>query len=222
MRRVAAIFDLDDTLLTDSSGRLMFRYLRQRRLLRRFFHPWGVLTVLNAVSLYKLRVIDATRAMQRTAHLARDVRVAELWEIVQSWFDEMLVHAIAAEGQARVNWHRSQGHIPVICSAASQFSVQPVARHLDVDHVVCTEWLAEDGKLTGIVREPIVYGEGKVFWMERWAQRHNVDLASSYFYSDHISDQPLLQRVAYPTVVNPNRKFGRLATRFGWPIQYWT
>ena len=76
---------------------------------------------------------------------------------------------------------------------------------------IWTEWLSADGALTGLVREPITYGEGKVYWTERWAAEHNVDLSQSYFYSDHLSDVPLLELVGHPVAVNPTRQLTRYA-----------
>jgi len=57
-----------------------------------------------------------------------------------------------------------------------------------------------------------------VVWAERFASQFNVDLVSSYFYTDSISDLPLLERVAHPAAVNPDRKLRRLAQQCGWPI----
>lgn len=200
----------------------MFRYLQARGLFRQYMSWWTVIPIISTIGLYKLGAIDANRAMQRAAHLVRGIHVADLWEIVQTWFEESVVPAIAVDGRGRLEWHRAQGHVPVICSAASQFSVQPVAHYLGVEHTVYTDWLVHNGKLSGTVREPVVYGSGKVYWMERWAQEHQIELAESYFYSDHISDRPLLERVAHPTVINPNRKLAQLASNLGWQVQRWT
>jgi phosphoserine phosphatase len=66
------------------------------------------------------------------------------------------------------------------------------------------------------VVDPVCYGKGKVVWAERFASQFDVDLASSYCYTDSISDLPLLERVAHPVAVNPDRKLKRLARQRGW------
>lgn len=217
----AAIFDLDDTLLNDSSGRLFARYLRRRRRFVRFFRLRNVIPVLSGYFFYRRNRADATHAMRQSALAARGIREEQVWKVVHDWVDEMLIDAIQPGARKRLAWHRSQGHTPVICSASSQFSVQPVAEHLGITDTVYTEWLCEDGRLTGKLRTPIVYGEGKVYWMKRWAAEHNVILADSYFYSDHISDQPLLELVAHPATVNPNSMLRKLAAERGWPVLDW-
>lgn len=221
MKRIAAIFDLDDTLLSGSSGRLFFTYLRRNHLYPRFFRLRNAMPLIAAFLLYRLGRADATATMQRSASIARGIAVADIWAVVQSWFDDVLVHAITPAGREQVVWHQEQGHIPVICSASSQFAVQPVADYLGIEHTIYTEWLSEDGRLTGLVREPIVYGEGKVYWASLWAAEQQVDLSASYFYSDHISDQPLLEVVAFPIAVNPEPRLARLARNRAWPILDW-
>ena len=84
---------------------------------------------------------------------------------------------------------------------------------------VCTHLVSEDGRLTGEVMPPVCYGPGKVVWGERFAAEHGVDLSASYFYTDSISDLPLLERVGQPVAVNPDPRLRRLARKRGWPIE---
>ena len=221
MPQIAAIFDLDDTLLNAASARLLFQYLRQNDLFSRYFRRRDSLAVAGAVLAYRLGLLDETQLMQRSARVAKGIALAEFWPLVQRWFDEMVIHHIAPLAQERLAWHRTQGHIPVICSGSSQFSVAPVAHYLAIEHSVCTEWLCKDGRMTGEIRQPIAYGVGKVHWMQQWAEKHEVALVQSYFYSDDISDLPLLEAVAHPCAVNPDRKLTQLATLRGWPILDW-
>ena len=84
---------------------------------------------------------------------------------------------------------------------------------------LCTFLQSEDGRLTGAIEPPACYGTGKVVWARRFAAEHGVDLGASYFYTDSISDLPLLEQVGHPVAVNPDPRLRRLATRRGWPIQ---
>lgn len=219
--KIAAIFDLDDTLLTDASVKLFLQYLRKTGAVWRYFRRRDVVTVLAAITRYRLGLSDATAAMQRTASVAAGLELDAFWTLVEAWFRDSVIHAIAPAAEERLRWHTGQGHVPLICSAASQFSVRPVARHLGIDHWICTEWLSRDGRLTGEIRLPMAYGPGKVYWVDAWAGEQGVDLARSYFYTDHHSDRALLQRVGEPVVINPNRRLRRLAQRNGWPVEVW-
>ena len=219
--RIAAIFDMDDTLLNGSSGRMLFSWLREKKMLNRYFRRRDIPQVAMAGLLYKLHLLDPTWFLLRMGRAAAVADALEILSISRRWFREMLVPAINPEGVKRLKWHRAQGHLPVICSGSSQFAVELVAAHLGIGQTICTEWLIEDGKLTGELRQPLAYGEGKVHWMERWAETNRVDLAGSYFYTDHISDRPLLERVAHPVAVNPDPKLTRLAQAQDWEILAW-
>jgi len=218
---IAAIFDLDDTLLNESTGRSVIRYLRETKVGRQWIRRRDVAAVIGSTLLYHYGALDITRMMQATARMVRSVPVAELWEIVNRWFEDVVIHTISSQALERLEWHRAQGHLPVICTASSQFSALPVARHLGIEHVICTPWHDDGEQMTGTIRLPLAYGPGKVFWMRRWTAANGIALADCYFYSDHPSDLPLMELVAFPAAVNPTPALERIASQRDWPILHW-
>ena len=78
-----------------------------------------------------------------------------------------------------------------------------------------------DGRFTGEVETPFCFGAGKVAVAEAWAARHDVDLDTSAFFTDSISDLPMLERVGEPVVVNPDLRLGWEARRRAWPVRRW-
>jgi phosphoserine phosphatase len=74
-----------------------------------------------------------------------------------------------------------------------------------------------DGKYTGEIAE-YAYGPNKVTAIEALAATEGYDLASSYGYSDSITDEPLLAAVGHPHAVNPDKALRRVALERGWPI----
>lgn len=219
---IAAIFDLDGTLLSGMTGSMFINYLRRSGQLSRYFSPRAMFEVVAAGLAHKVRLLNATQAMQITVAASKGLELEAMWDLVHRWFEEMVVHTITPGGRKQLAWHQAQGHIPVICTASSQFSAAPVAAHLGIEHFLFSEWLSQDGRMTGAVRLPIMYGTGKVFWLRRWADAQGVDLHQSYFYTDHHSDLPLLDLVAHPAVVHPNRSLHAVAAARGWPILDWS
>jgi HAD superfamily hydrolase (TIGR01490 family) len=213
MSPIIAFFDMDYTLLDTSSGLLYVKYLRQTgriesRLLLRV--AWWSL-------LYKLSLIDIAKAMPKMSVYARHTRASETLAQSRMWFKDMVASHLNPSAIEKIQWHQSQGHRVVVISASTQFAVQPVAEHLGVDFL-CT-WLAVDGdQLTGAIVEPACYGEGKVYWARQYATDHTAQLSDGYFYSDSLSDRPLLEIVGHPIAVNPDPRLKRLAHQRGWPI----
>ena len=106
-----------------------------------------------------------------------------------------------------------------IVSGATRYAVEPIARHLGVEHMLFTALEVEQGRLTGRVIEPICFEEGKVYWLRHFIDDHRIDLARSYFYTDSVTDLPLLDLVGHPVVVNPDPRLYRTAVRRRWPVR---
>jgi HAD superfamily hydrolase (TIGR01490 family) len=214
--RVVALFDMDRTLLDTSSGLLYTRYLYRsglmgRRQLARVLW-WGFLTRLGALDMYSM--------IPRLLADAAGNDEQEMTDVCDRWFVEDVRAHLTERGKQRVSHHQARGHIVAIVSGSTQYIVRPVAEHLGIPgNYVCTHLESSNGRLTGQVRPPVCYGSGKVVWAERFAAEHNVDLSVSYFYTDSISDLPLLERVGHPIAVNPDLRLRRLARKRAWAIE---
>jgi HAD superfamily hydrolase (TIGR01490 family) len=216
MARVAALFDMDLTLLDASSGRLYVRYLRRngeiglQEVARTAW--WGILS--------RLGVLDMQEVIPKLLSDAAGDSEAEMRALCDRWFAKDVVPHITEWGWRQVAFHREQGHVVAIVSASTQFAVGPLAAYLGIPgRYVSTHLESKEGKLTGRVVPPVCFGPGKVVWAERFASEYGVDLGDSYFYTDSISDLPLLERVGHPVAVNPDPRLRRLARRKGWPIE---
>ncbi len=109
----------------------------------------------------------------------------------------------------------------VILTSATRFLAGPLARAMDIEHVLCTRLEERDGLFSGAHCPPACYGVGKVSHAERFAEEHGIDLDVSYFYSDSFTDLPMLERVGQPRVVNPDPRLRRRALGLGWESQQW-
>jgi putative phosphoserine phosphatase/1-acylglycerol-3-phosphate O-acyltransferase len=115
--------------------------------------------------------------------------------------------------------HHDRGHTVAIVSSATPYQVDPVARELGVEHVLCTRLEAQDGVLTGNVVKPTCFGRGKLLAAEDLAEQLDLDLDESYFYTDSIDDLPLLENVGYPRPTNPDSRLAQIAKERRWPVQ---
>jgi phosphoserine phosphatase len=71
------------------------------------------------------------------------------------------------------------------------------------------------------VVEPLCYGLGKIEKTSRVAEREGFSIQEATFYSDSITDLPLLEVVKTPIVINPDARLRMIAKKRGWPIQAW-
>jgi len=216
MANIVAYFDMDLTVLRASSGLLYMRYLW-----RRGQTNWrAMLRSYQYAALYKLGLFNYPAMMAKMASAISQDSEAEMRAFCRRWFEDMVVEYIAPKAVQRMNEHRAQGHLVTIISASTPYAVGPVARYLGIDDFLCTRLEVADGRFTGHIIEPACYGEGKVYWAQEYARRHNAELSQSYFYTDSHSDLTLLEQVGHPIVVNPDPRLKAIAKRRDWPVEY--
>ena len=108
--------------------------------------------------------------------------------------------------------------VPQPVKKAAAVAVEPLASHLGIDHTMHTHMEVVDGTFTGRVVQPVCFGEGKIYWLQQLIESQGLDLAKSWFYTDSITDLPLLDLVGHPVVVNPDPLLHREARRRCWPV----
>jgi HAD superfamily hydrolase (TIGR01490 family) len=213
----AAFFDLDKTLMAGSSGMVFARVANQRG-----FVPRGQLAKWGWDHLrYRLRgssdeqtnaVLDVAKKVfaempeRDVERMAPAVLAGILPRIYPQMLDE-------------VHRHQDEGRATFIVSAAGNDLVKALAAVLGMEGGIGTAWaVGSDGKFTGEMDGPFVYGEGKVEAMQRFAEKHDIDMDASYAYSDSASDLPMLRSVGNAVVVNPDADLLEIARREGWRV----
>jgi HAD superfamily hydrolase (TIGR01490 family) len=217
MGRRGALFDMDRTLIKKDSAGLYTRFRRDQ----------GDATLKDAMQVawwmvqYTLGIIDAPRvALQALRHFqGREERW--LIESCDVWFKEYVLPHVQEAGRKAVERHRAEGDFIAIVTGATPYAANPLARELGIECVVCTELEVVDGRFTGRVIDPLCYGDGKLLLARRAAEREGFRLEGSTFYSDSITDLPLLEAVGVPIVVNPDARLLRQAKKRNWKIERW-
>ena len=214
--RVGAFFDMDKTLIAENSGSLYMRYRYQRGEISGFELLKGV----GAYLQYKLGILDIRNWTKTMMVQFRGQSEAELEVEAKAWFEELVVQTIYPEAEELVRKHEADGHVVAIVSGATKFVVRPLARRLGIEHLLYTRLEVEDGRFTGRVIEPICFEEGKIYWLQQFIEEHGIDLAKSWFYTDSITDLPLLDLVGHPVATNPDPLLYRAAVRRRWPVRF--
>jgi HAD superfamily hydrolase (TIGR01490 family) len=216
--RRAALFDMDRTLIRKDSASLFVRY--QRDIGEAGFGD--MLKVAWWLTQYTLGVIDAERVALRALASYRGREEALMAESCQRWFRDYVLEHVCAAGRAAIARHREAGDLVAIVTSATPYAARPLARELGIELVVSSELeVDERGCFTGQIRKPLCYGPGKIVRTQRLAEREGFELGRAWFYSDSITDLPLLEHVERPVAVNPDPRLRRTAVRRGWPIERW-
>lgn len=218
-----ALFDLDHTLIPFDSGMAWTHFLVGRGVLPAqaeeqyldFCHQYvaGTLAIqaLHRASLQPLlRYPRATLAV---------------W---QREFSTEMASRLPSSALDLVRRHQKAGHLCAIVTATPQLVAEPFARLFGVDHLVATRsasvGASPDVALPGEVDDEPCYRQHKLARVQQWlalqpaGSRSSLEeFAQSWFYSDSISDLPLLSAVSHPVVVHPDERLRALALDVGWP-----
>ncbi len=217
MKRAAAFFDLDKTLMAGSSGMVFARVANRHGIVARSqLVRWGWDHLR-----YRLRGItdEQTNAV---VSVARRVFA----EVPEREIDRMAPELLAGilpriypQMLDEVHHHQDVGRATFIVSAAGNDLVRTLAAVLGMEGGIGTRWeVGPAGAYTGHMDGPFVYGDGKVEAMRQFADEHEIDLGASYAYSDSASDLPMLRAVGNPVVVNPDDRLLAVARAEGWRV----
>jgi HAD superfamily hydrolase (TIGR01490 family) len=213
--RAAAFFDLDKTLMAGSSGMQFARVATNQGIVsRRQLASWGAEHLR-----YRLRGTTDERTVE-VLKIARELITGVPARTISRMEPEVMAEILPRvfpQMLAEVHAHQDAGRPAFIVSAAGNDIVESLARVLGMEGGIGTRYEVDaEGRFTGRLDGPFVYGPGKVEAMEAFAAQHDIDLGESYAYSDSLSDLPMLRAVGNPVAVNPDPPLAQIAKQENW------
>ncbi len=213
--QVGAFFDLDGTLVDGFTATAH----ASDRIRRRQARIGEVLGVIEASMRYRFGRVQFSRLLTRAAGYLRGESLAELDVIGQRLFVESVAAWVFPFMHEIVQAHQQRGHTVVLSSSALTIHAEPVARFLEITHVLCNHFEVDDeGLLTGRITRPVIWGPKKATAVQQFCDDNGVDLQRSYFYADGNEDVALMKLVGHPRPVNPRPGLAAMAGELGWPV----
>lgn len=212
--KTGAIFDFDGTLIAGYSATVFIReQLRRGDLSARDF-----VELMGAMINFGLGNLGFSGMMLISAQFMRGISEQSYRDIGEELYQKHIARLIYPESRALVNAHIAKGHTVAVISSATLYQVEPAARDMGIEHVLCSLLEVENGEFTGGVVRPTCFGQGKVDAAEKLARENGVNLNASFFYSDSQDDIELLDRVGRPQPLNSSKKLTKIARERGWPV----
>jgi putative phosphoserine phosphatase / 1-acylglycerol-3-phosphate O-acyltransferase len=142
----------------------------------------------------------------------------DLMELGEQLFAQEIAGALFHGTWRLVRAHQNKGHTVVIATSATRMQVQPMARELGIEHVLCTELETEHGVITGGIAGRPPWREGKAAAVHDFAERERIPLKNCHAYANGNEDAPFLDAVGFAHPVNPGSDLARHASDRGWPV----
>ena len=210
-----ALFDLDNTLLSNDSDYLWGLFLAESGLVDLATYQ---AQNENYYRAYEAGTLDIHAFLRFSlAPLAR-TPTAQLCTLRDRFVAEHIVPVVAPRAAELLRGHRERGDTLMIITATNRFVTGPIAALLGVEHLLATEPQMRAGAFTGTVIDPPCFREGKIARLEIWCRTYGRADDDVTFYSDSHNDLPLLQRVRHPVAVDPDALLARHAREQGWPV----
>ncbi|MEV8587555.1 HAD family hydrolase [Streptomyces sp. NPDC051180] len=210
----AAFFDVDETLITCKSMACV---------LARF---WGrgeaaARRLAAARSSLQAQLRDGVPREQVNRSFFRFLagsRLDELEACGREWYEKAraggLVHTPVYDALRR---HAHAGDLIVLVSGAFSACLDPLAREVGADLVVCTvPEVTSEGVLTGRLNGPPMIGEAKAQAARGIMTAFDLDPADCFAYADDDSDLPLLRAVGHPVLVGDGPVSAPLVETAAW------
>ena len=210
-----AIFDLDNTLLNGDSDHAWGQFLVDQGLVDgaafaaandRFYQD------------YLAGTLDIHEFLEFALAPLSQHSIAQLQDWHQQFMRDVIAPMRLQKADELIAKHRSQGHRLLIITATNRFVTEPIARALGINELLATDPEIIDNRYTGRVKGTPCFQDGKVIRLNTWLKEHNETLDNSWFYSDSRNDLPLLELVANPVAVDPDKVLTATAAERGWPI----
>jgi len=208
-----AFFDLDDTLVSKDTNSLWVRWRLEKRLggfleaiiglANMKYYKRGKLTAGKMNAFYRARTLGMKH--DRYKKLSED------------FFNETGRHYIYEDAVKLILAHKKRGIHTVVITGQDNYVTQEFFDYLKMDGLISNKRIVKNKRFKGMER-PNCYGEGKIVLAGKYAEDMGFDLHNSAFYSDSISDLPLLKEVKYPIAVNPDLRLRKIAEDSMWPI----
>jgi HAD superfamily hydrolase (TIGR01490 family) len=211
-----ALFDLDNTLLSDDSDFLWGCFLVDKGLVdkttydeanRRFYDD------------YKKGTLDIYEFLAFSLKPLTQIPTEKLTGLHKEFMQKHIIPVMTQKGMAQIQQHRDKGDITVIITATNRFVTAPIAEAFKVDDLIATDPEIIDGRYTGKVAGTPCFQEGKLTRLNQWLENTSHDLENSTFYSDSHNDLSLLEVVTTPVAVDPDDQLKATALAKNWEIQ---
>lgn len=210
-----ALFDLDNTLLSDDSDYLWGCFLVDKGMVdkssydeanKRFYEQYKQ----GTLDIYEFLAFSLKPLTQYPRETLDDLH--------REFMKKHIYPVMTEKGKLQIQKHRKKGDIIVIITATNRFVTGPIAEAFQVDDLIATTPEIINGQYTGLVAGAPCFQHGKLTCLNEWLENTSHDLENSTFYSDSHNDLALLERVTTPVAVDPDDQLKATAKQRNWTI----
>lgn len=223
MQHALAIYDMDKTITRRPTWTPFLAFaMRGRARWRLALLPAAALAGLA----YLAKIIDRGALKQSTQRwlLGGSIAEAHVATLTAAFADHVVATGVLDAARERIAADRAAGYRLVMATASYAFYARAIAERLGFDAVIATQSQHDPaGALIPRIAGENVYGAAKLRAIRAWMAGEHIARgeATVRFYSDHVSDAPVLEWADEPFAVNAHGPLRAMARARGWPLLDW-
>lgn len=210
-----AIFDLDNTLISDDSDFLWGQFLVDQGIVDKNQYEEANAKFYDD---YKRGELDIVEFLHFSLAPLAKHDPEQLYRWRSQFVDEIIKPIQLKLAIKLVNKHRFKGDTVLVITATNRFVTEPIVKLFGIDNLLATTPEFVDGRYTGQFEGTPCFQEGKVKLLEEWLENSSETMENSWFYSDSHNDLPLLKLVDNPVAVDPDDALKAYAEEHNWSI----
>lgn len=210
-----AIFDLDNTLISDDSDFLWGQFIVDQGIVDKAHYEQANIQFYQD---YQAGTLDIKAFLHFSLAPLAQHKAEKLYQWRKQFITEIIKPIQLKPAIRLVNKHRFKGDTVMVITATNRFVTEPIVELFGIDHLLATTPECIDGQYTGKFIGSPCFQESKVTLLEKWLTTSSETLEDSWFYSDAYNDLALLTKVANPVAVDPDEKLLKHANKHHWPV----
>lgn len=212
-----AFFDLDKTILSINSGRILVKNARRTGLMTGSDFRMALWYSL----LYKFHLKNTDQIISGMGKWLKGIEVQKVVDLCESIAIGYLIPAVRPEIIKELHLHRENNAELVILSSAMSQICLPIMKYLEFDTIICTEMQEKDGEFTGTPKTVFCFQDEKRKQIIRYCELMSYSKLEAFYYGDSIADLPALKTVGNPVCISPDKKLKKIAGINKWKIYNW-
>lgn len=210
-----AIFDLDNTLISDDSDFLWGQFLVDQGIVDKNQYEEANTQFYDD---YKKGNLDIVEFLHFSLTPLANNNPEQLFKWRNQFIEEVIKPVQLKPAIRLVNKHRYKGDTVMVITATNRFVTEPIVKLFGIDNLLATTPEFIEDRFTGKFEGIPCFQEGKVNLLKEWLENSSETLENSWFYSDSHNDLPLLELVDNPVAVDPDDKLREHAEQKDWSI----
>lgn len=199
-----AIFDIDYTITKKETLMELFKFVIRNDKKNIRFIPRAIFCGV----MYGIKVYDERKVKEKFLKFIDGIKEKDLADLVKRFYDEKLKTIVYDDALKMMKKLKSEGYDIYLISASPEFYINEFYSIKEVDKIIGTKFIFNDGVFTRKMKGNNCKGKEKVNRLKEVIQNEQieVDFKESYMFSDSLSDKPLFDLVGKPYLINYKKK----------------